>query len=88
MIEDSEHNTERALAKLFYDLISKVDVVVVTHGVLLLVSIEAMIGGLINAAPLGTPCQGGLFALPFQTLLVIEVIDCGIILNFFLFIFS
>jgi len=54
MVEYSNHDAERTLAQLFNDFETVVDVVVISNCVLLLVCIEAMVGGFVDTAPLDT----------------------------------
>jgi hypothetical protein len=61
--------------------------VVVPHVVFLLVSVEAVVGLVVDATPFETTSKLGLLASPSLTLLDVEVVNCRYFCYFFLFEF-
>lgn len=49
MIEHTQHDTERTFSKLFYNLVTVADMLIVSHCVFLLVIVEAIVDAGVNA---------------------------------------
>lgn len=75
MVEGTDNYAKWTLTNFLYNLVSIVDVVIVSNLKLLLFSIKAIISCLINLTPLSPPRECWLFAFPLLPLLNIKVID-------------
>lgn len=75
MVKGTDNNAKWTLTDFLYNLVSIVDVVIVSNLKLLLFSIKAIISCLINLTPLSPSRECWLFAFPLLPLLNIEVID-------------
>ena len=86
MIEAANDNSETALAEFLNNFITVRDVVVITHVVLLLVSIEAVIRALIDSAPFNATRLLRILAPILVPFIRVKVVNCRVIVNFTLFI--